>query len=141
MGLFVSFTGWVFIPFSFTNYLTNFNLSLLYILVISSIGVYSIFLAGWSSNSKYALLGSIRSINQLISYEICLSLITVLVSLLSASLNLIRIIYSQWSLWFCFPLWPMVPLFFICSLAETNRSPFDLPEAEAEIVAGFNLDY
>lgn len=141
LTLFISFNNWIFIPFSFTNYYTNFNLSLLYVLAISSIGVYGIFLSGWSSNSKYALLGSIRSINQIISYEVCLSLIIILIVLLSGSLNLINIVYFQWNSWFFFPLFPMALLFFICSLAETNRSPFDLPEAEAELVAGFNIDY
>ncbi len=141
LTLFISFNNWIFIPFSFTNYYTNFNLSLLYVLAISSIGVYGIFLSGWSSNSKYALLGSIRSINQIISYEICLSLIIILIVLLSGSLNLINIVYFQWNSWFFYPLFPMVFIFFICSLAETNRSPFDLPEAEAELVAGFNIDY
>ena len=106
--LLVSFTNWVFIPFSFTNYYTNFNLSLLYVLAISAIGVYGVFLAGWASNSKYALLGSIRSINQMISYEICLSLIIAVVVLLSGSLNLIDIVYSQWNQWFLFPLFPLV---------------------------------
>lgn len=141
LTLFIALTNWIFIPFSFTNYYTNFYLSLLYVLAVSSIGVYGIFLAGWSSNSKYAILGSIRSISQMISYEVCLSLIIVLIVLLSGSLNLIDIVSFQLNIWFFFPLFPMVFLFFICSLAETNRAPFDLPEAEAELVAGFNVDY
>jgi len=118
------------------------NNNLLFILVISSLGVYGIFLAGWSSNSKYALLGSLRSVSQMISYEVSISLIIIPIIILSGSLNLNDIILIQnQTIWFIFPLFPISIIFFISILAETNRAPFDLPEAEAELVAGYNVEY
>jgi len=142
LTLFLSFNAWIVIPNSFDSYLVDFNLSLLYILMISSIGVYSILLAGWSSNSKYALLGGLRSVSQMISYEVAISLLIIPILFFSGSLNLLDIVYVQSkSIWYVFPLLPLSLIFFISILAETNRSPFDLPEAEAELVAGYNIEY
>lgn len=133
---------WVFIPFSSLNYLTNFDFSLLLVYAISSIGVYGIVGAGWASNSKYAFLGSLRSAAQLISYEISIGLLLLPVAICSNSFNLIEIVNQQiLSSWFCLPLMPICVIFFVSLLAETNRAPFDLPEAEAEIVAGYNVEY
>jgi len=140
--LLVALTIWVFIPFSDLNYLTNFDFSLLFVYAISSIGVYGIVGAGWASNSKYAFLGSLRSAAQLISYEISIGLLLLPVALCANSYNLIEIVYQQGlSTWFFIPLLPISIIFFISLLAETNRAPFDLPEAEAEIVAGYNVEY
>ena len=140
--LVLSFSGWVIIPHSLDSYIIDLNLSLFYILVISALGVYGILLAGWSSNSKYALLGGLRSVSQMISYEISIGLIIVPILILSGSLNLIDIVFIQsQSVWYIFPLFPLGIIFFISILAETNRSPFDLPEAEAELVAGYNVEY
>lgn len=133
---------WVFIPFSDINYLTNFDFSLLFVYAISSIGVYGIIGAGWSSNSKYAFLGSLRSAAQLISYEVFIGLLLLPIAICANSFNLIEIVNQQsLSTWFCLPLLPTCIVFFISLLAETNRAPFDLPEAEAELVAGFNVEY
>lgn len=132
---------WVFIPFSELNYLTNFDFSLLFVYAISSIGVYGIIGAGWASNSKYAFLGSLRSAAQLISYEISIGLLLLPVAICANSYNLIEIVQQQSTVWFCIPLFPICVIFFISLLAETNRAPFDLPEAEAEIVAGYNVEY
>jgi len=109
---------------------------------VSSLGVYGTILSGWASNSKYAFLGSMRAAAQMISYEISLGLVLIPVVMLTGSLNLTEIVYSQ-SIkgWYCFPLFPLMVIFFISMLAETNRAPFDLPEAEAELVAGFNVEY
>jgi NADH-quinone oxidoreductase subunit H len=142
LTLFLSLSGWVIIPSSFDSYIVDINLSLIYVLVISSLGIYGVLLAGWSSNSKYALLGSLRSVSQMISYEIVISLTIVPVILLSGSLNLLIIVYIQsQSVWFICPLLPLGVIFFISILAETNRTPFDLPEAESELVAGYNIEY
>jgi NADH-quinone oxidoreductase subunit H len=133
---------WVFIPFSDINYLTNFDFSLLFIYAVSSIGVYGVIGAGWSSNSKYAFLGSLRSAAQLISYEVSIGLLLLPISICANSFNLIEIVNQQrLSTWFFIPLLPTFVVFFISLLAETNRAPFDLPEAEAELVAGFNVEY
>jgi NADH-quinone oxidoreductase subunit H len=133
---------WVFIPFSDLNYLTNFDFSLLFIYAISSIGVYGVIGAGWSSNSKYAFLGSLRSAAQLISYEVSIGLLLLPIAICANSFNLIEIVNQQnLSTWFFIPLLPTCVVFFISLLAETNRAPFDLPEAEAELVAGFNVEY
>jgi NADH-quinone oxidoreductase subunit H len=133
---------WVLIPFSNTNYLTNFDFSLLFIYALSSIGVYGVIGAGWSSNSKYAFLGSLRSAAQLISYEVSIGLLLLPISICANSFNLIEIVNQQKiGTWFCLPLLPTCIVFFISLLAETNRAPFDLPEAEAELVAGFNVEY
>lgn len=133
---------WVLIPFSDMNYLTNFDFSLLFIYALSSIGVYGVIGAGWSSNSKYAFLGSLRSAAQLISYEVSIGLLLLPIAVCSNSFNLIEIVNQQSiGTWFCLPLLPTCVVFFISLLAETNRAPFDLPEAEAELVAGFNVEY
>lgn len=133
---------WVFIPFSNQNYLTNFDFSLLFIYSISSIGVYGIIGAGWSSNSKYAFLGSLRSAAQLISYEVSIGLLLLPIAICANSYNLIEIVNQQnIGTWYFLPLLPGCIVFFISLLAETNRAPFDLPEAEAELVAGFNVEY
>ena len=138
IGLFI----WVLIPFSDINYLTNFDFSLLFIYALSSIGVYGVIGAGWSSNSKYAFLGSLRSAAQLISYEVSIGLLLLPISICANSFNLIEIVHQQSiGTWFCLPLLPTCIVFFISLLAETNRAPFDLPEAEAELVAGFNVEY
>jgi NADH-quinone oxidoreductase subunit H len=142
LTLFLSLIGWVAVPFNPLNPLITINTSLLYILVISSLGVYGILLAGWSSNSKYALLGSLRSVSQMISYEVSISLIVIPIILFSGSVSLSKIVYTQMStIWFIYPLFPLSVVFFISILAETNRVPFDLPEAEAELVAGYNVEY
>lgn len=140
--LFLSFISWVAISFDLNTQILNLNNSLLYVLVISALGVYGILLSGWSSNSKYALMGSLRSVSQMISYEVSISLIVIPIILLSGSLNLNQIIFIQEKIiWFLFPLLPLSVIFFISILAETNRAPFDLPEAEAELVAGYNVEY
>jgi NADH-quinone oxidoreductase subunit H len=136
-------TSWAVIPvdiYSRTNFLVS-DISLLYLFAISSLGVYGIILSGWSSNSKYAFLGSLRSSAQMISYEIFLALIFLAVLLLVNSLNLAEIVRAQTTSWLMAPLLPLAVVFFISILAETNRAPFDLPEAEAEIVAGYNIEY
>jgi len=132
----------VVIPFDFGNVIADINLGVLYIFAVSSMGVYGTILSGWASNSKYAFLGSLRSAAQMISYEVSIGLILVPIVLLSSSLNLTDIVYAQSVKgWFIFPLFPLSVIFFISMLAETNRAPFDLPEAEAELVAGFNVEY
>lgn len=142
LTLFLSFISWLAIPFEIYTRIFDLNNSLLYILVISSLGVYGILLSGWSSNSKYALLGALRSVSQMLSYEVSISLIILPIILLSNSLNLNTIIQTQKeTIWFIFPLLPIAIVFFISILAETNRAPFDLPEAEAELVAGYNVEY
>jgi len=133
--------NWVVIPFGNGWSSTDFNLGLLYLLALSSLSVHSIIMAGWSSNSKYAFLGALRSAAQMISYEIALSLILLSVILLSQSLNLNDIVMAQYNIWFFLPLFPLFLMFMICILAETNRHPFDLPEAEAELVSGYNVEY
>jgi NADH-quinone oxidoreductase subunit H len=133
--------GWAVIPFSENFVIADINVGVLYILAISSLGVYGIIMAGWASNSKYALLGAIRSSAQMISYEVSIGIIIANVILLSGSFNLSEIVMSQQNGWYIVPLFPMFILFFISTLAETNRHPFDLPEAEAELVAGYNVEY
>ena len=137
----LSIVGWGVIPFGFGRVLSDVNLGLLYIFMISSLGVYGIICAGWASNSKYAFLGALRSAAQMISYEISIGLIVISVIFVTGSLNLSFIILSQENVWFMFPLFPSFFLFGISALAETNRHPFDLPEAEAELVAGYNVEY
>jgi len=142
ISLFFSFLSWfaiVFNPFIITSSL---NYGILYNLVISSLSVYGIFLAGWSSNSKYALFGAIRGISQLISYEIATTFVILPIVLIAGSFNYNIILYKQLvSTWYIFPLFPLAICFMICALAETNRIPFDLVEAEAELVAGYNVEY
>lgn len=132
---------WAVIPVSEGVVLSDLNLGAIYLLAIGSMGVYGIMIAGWSSNSKYAFLGCLRSVAQMISYELPMGIIVMTVCMLVGSLNLSVIIESQKTIWFCIPLLPQFLLWFICCLAETNRAPFDLPEAEAELVAGYNVEY
>merc|ERR1712228_962912 len=136
-----SLLGWAVIPFSYQTVLADINLGILYIFSISSLSVYGILLAGWSSNSKYPFLGALRSAAQMISYEVSIGFIIVTVSLCAGSFNLSEIVNAQESIWFIFPLLPTFILFYISMLAETNRHPFDLPEAEAELVSGYNVEY
>jgi NADH-quinone oxidoreductase subunit H len=133
--------GWAVVPFSPNFVVADINVGVIYILAASSLGVYGIIIAGWASNSKYAFLGAIRSSAQMISYEVSIGLIIINVILLSGSLNLSQIILSQQEMWYIVPLFPVFILFFISILAETNRLPFDLPEAESELVAGYNVEY
>jgi NADH-quinone oxidoreductase subunit H len=133
--------AWAVIPFSEGMVLADINVGVTYLLATSSLGVYGIIIAGWASNSKYAFLGAIRSSAQMISYEVSIGLIIINVILLAGSLNLSEIILAQQDGWFIWPLFPMFILFFISTLAETNRLPFDLPEAESELVAGYNVEY
>jgi NADH-quinone oxidoreductase subunit H len=133
--------GWAVIPFSETFVVADLNVGVTYLLATSSLGVYGIILAGWASNSKYAFLGAIRSSAQMISYEVSIGLIIISVVLCAGSLNLSEIIKAQKEMWYVIPMFPMFILFFISALAETNRHPFDLPEAESELVAGYNVEY
>jgi NADH-quinone oxidoreductase subunit H len=137
----VSLLGWAVIPFGKGHVLVDLNVGLLYLLAISSLGVYGIITAGWASNSKYAFLGALRSAAQMVSYEVSIGLIIINVLLFTGSLNLSTIVTAQQAVWFCIPLMPLFIMFFISILAETNRLPFDLPEAEAELVAGYNVEY
>ena len=137
----LSQVAWAVIPFGEGLVLADLNAGLLYIFAISSLGVYGIITAGWSSNSKYAFLGSLRSAAQMVSYEVSLGLILITVLLCVGSLNLTQVVLAQQKVWFCIPLFPVLVMFFISCLAETNRAPFDLPEAEAELVAGYNVEY
>jgi NADH-quinone oxidoreductase subunit H len=140
--LFLSLVVWFFIPLTFQSY-TNFSLTLFYILMISVFEIYGILFSGWSSNSKYALLGGLRSTAQMVAYEIALGFILLCIVLFTGSVNLIDIVLIQYysMTWFFIPLLPLALIFSICMLAETNRTPFDLPEAEAELVAGYNVEY
>ena len=133
--------GWAVIPFSETFVVANLNVGVTYLLASSSLGVYGIIISGWASNSKYAFLGAIRSSAQMISYEVSIGLIIISVVLCAGSLNLSEIVLSQKDQWYILPMFPMFLLFFISALAETNRHPFDLPEAESELVAGYNVEY
>jgi NADH-quinone oxidoreductase subunit H len=137
----LSLIGWMVIPFSEHAVLADLNVGILYIFAISSLGVYGIIMAGWSSNSKYAFLGCLRSAAQMVSYEVSIGLIIISVLLCVGSLNFIDIVNAQKSVWFFIPLFPAFLMFFISALAETNRPPFDLPEAEAELVSGYNVEY
>jgi len=137
----LSLSGWIVIPFGNGFALSNLNIGLLYIFTISSLSVHSVIMAGWSSNSKYAFLGALRSAAQMISYEVSMGITIISVILLAGSLNLNDIVIAQQNLWYVIPLFPMFLIFFICALAETNRHPFDLPEAEAELVSGYNVEY
>lgn len=139
--LFLSFLGWAVIPFNAYNMYYNMDLSAFYILAISSLGIYGIIMSGWSSNSKYAFLASLRAIAQMVSYEISLGIIILPVIICSGSLRLSSIVVAQEGTWYVFPLLPLFIMFFISVLAETNRAPFDLAEAEAELVAGYNVEY
>ena len=131
--------AWAVIPFGENFVLSNINVGILYLFAISSLGVYGIIMGGWASNSKYPFLGAIRSAAQMVSYEVSIGIIIINVLVCVGSLNLSDIVLAQERIWFVFPLFPMFVIFFISALAETNRPPFDLPEAEAELVAGFSV--
>tara|TARA_B100001057_G_scaffold374164_1_gene378769 strand:- start:135 stop:1133 length:999 start_codon:yes stop_codon:yes gene_type:complete len=133
--------AWAVIPFSETQVLADINVGILYLFAVSSLGVYGIIMGGWASNSKYPFLGAIRSAAQMVSYEVSIGIIIINVLLCVGSLNLNDIVLAQQNLWFVIPLFPMFVIFFISALAETNRPPFDLPEAEAELVAGYQTEY
>ena len=133
--------AWAVIPFSATQVLADINVGILYLFAVSSLGVYGIIMGGWASNSKYPFLGAIRSAAQMVSYEVSIGVIIINVLLCVGSLNLNDIVEAQQNMWFVIPLFPMFVIFFISALAETNRPPFDLPEAEAELVAGYPTEY
>jgi NADH-quinone oxidoreductase subunit H len=145
MGPMLTFTlamlAWAVIPVNQGWAIADINVGILYLFAISSLGVYGIIIAGWASNSKYAFLGAMRSAAQMVSYEVSMGFVLVTVLLCVGSLNLTDIVLAQRTVWFCIPLFPMFVVFFISTLAETNRSPFDLPEGESEIVAGFFVEY
>ena len=137
----LALAAWAVIPFSESLVLSNINVGILYLFAISSLGVYGIIMGGWASNSKYPFLGAIRSAAQMVSYEVSIGIIIINVLLCVGSLNLNDIVLAQKNIWFVIPLFPMFVIFFISALAETNRPPFDLPEAEAELVAGYQTEY
>jgi len=137
----LSLIAWAVIPFSKEIVLSNINVGILYLFAVSSLGVYGIIIGGWASNSKYPFLGAIRSAAQMVSYEVSIGIIIINVLLCVGSLNLSQIVLAQKNVWFIFPLFPMFVVFFISTLAETNRPPFDLPEAESELVAGYQTEY
>ena len=133
--------AWAVVPFSNKLVLANINVGILYLFAVSSLSVYGIIMGGWASNSKYPFLGAIRSAAQMVSYEVSIGIIIINVLLCVGSLNLNDIVLAQKNVWFIFPLFPMFVVFFISALAETNRPPFDLPEAESELVAGYQTEY
>jgi len=137
----LALAAWAVIPFGESLVLSNINVGILYLFAISSLGVYGIIMGGWASNSKYPFLGAIRSAAQMVSYEVSIGIIIINVLLCVGSLNLNDIVLAQENVWFVIPLFPMFVVFFISALAETNRPPFDLPEAEAELVAGYQTEY
>jgi NADH-quinone oxidoreductase subunit H len=137
----LSLMAWAVIPFDNGVVIANINVGILYLFAISSLGVYGVVMAGWASNSKYAFLGALRSAAQMVSYEVSMGFVIVTVLLCVGSLNLTAIVEAQRTVWFCLPLLPMFVVFFVSILAETNRLPFDLPEGESELVAGFFVEY
>ncbi len=137
----LALVAWAVIPMSENFVLADINVGILYIFAISSLGVYGIIMGGWASNSKYPFLGAIRSAAQMVSYEVSIGIIIINVLLCVGSLNLKDIVLAQEKIWFVIPLFPMFVIFFISALAETNRPPFDLPEAESELVAGYQTEY
>jgi len=137
----LALVAWAVIPFSDELVLADINVGILYLFAVSSLGVYGIIMGGWASNSKYPFLGAIRSAAQMVSYEVSIGIIIINVLLCVGSLNLTDIVNAQQNLWFVIPLFPMFVVFFISALAETNRPPFDLPEAEAELVSGYQTEY
>ena len=141
LTMFLAMSAWAVIPFDEGWAVADINLGILYVLAISSLGVYGVIMGGWASNSKYPFLGALRSAAQMVSYEVSIGLVIITVLLCVGSLNLTDIVLAQKNIWFCVPLFPMFVVFFISALAETNRPPFDLPEAESELVAGFMVEY
>ena len=139
--MFLALSAWAVIPISAGWAVADINVGILYIFAISSLGVYGIIMGGWASNSKYPFLGAMRSAAQMVSYEVSIGLVIITVLLCVGSLNLTEIVMAQKTIWFAVPLFPMFVVFFISALAETNRPPFDLPEAESELVAGFMTEY
>ena len=137
----LSLVSWTVIPFGNEIVVSDINLGILYLFAVSSLNIYSILLAGWSTNSKYAFLGAVRSTAQMVSYEIALGFIILNVVICAGSFNLTTIVESQQKVWYILPLLPMFIVFYIAMLAETNRPPFDLPEAESELVSGYNVEY
>ena len=137
----ISLMGWAVIPYDKYSFLAELNTGMIYLFAVSSLGVYGIIMSGWSSNSKYAFLGALRSTAQMVSYEVSLGFILIILILCSGSFNLNTIIESQKNTWFIIPFFPLFLMFFVSGLAETNRHPFDLPEAEAELVSGYNVEY
>ena len=137
----LSLVAWAVIPFDEGVVLSDINVGVLYLFAISSLGVYGIIMAGWASNSKYPFLGALRSAAQMVSYEVSIGFVIITVLLCVGSLNLTDVVNAQRELWFFIPLFPMFVIFFVSALAETNRHPFDLPEAEAELVAGYQVEY
>ena len=137
----LALVAWAVIPFGEGLVLADINVGILYLFAISSLGVYGIIMAGWASNSKYAFLGALRSAAQMVSYEVSMGLVIINVLLCVGSLNLTAIVEAQRGMWFALPLFPMFIVFFISTLAETNRAPFDLPEGESELVAGYFVEY
>jgi len=141
LTLILSLIAWAVIPISSTYVIANINIGILYLFAVSSFGVYGVIIAGWASNSKYPFLGALRSAAQMISYEVSIGFVIITVLICVGSLNLIDIVESQKNMWFAIPLLPMFVIFIISALAETNRLPFDLPEDEATLVAGFFTEY
>jgi len=137
----ISLMGWAIIPYDKYSVLSDINIGVLYLFAVSSLGVYGIIMSGWSSNSKYAFLGALRSAAQMVSYEVSIGFIIVTIVICVGSFNLIEIIETQKFVWFVIPFFPLFLMFFVSALAETNRHPFDLPEAEAELVSGYNVEY
>lgn len=137
----VSLAAWAVVPFDVGLVFADINVGILYLFAVSSLGVYGVIIAGWASNSRYAFLGALRSAAQMVSYEVSIGLVIVTVLLCVGSLNLTKIVEAQKTVWFALPLLPMFVVHFISALAETNRTPFDLPEAEAELVAGYMVEY
>ena len=137
----LSLVAWAVMPFGAGLVLADINVGILYLFAISSLGVYGIIMAGWASNSRYAFFGALRSAAQMVSYEVSMGFVIITVLVFVGSLRLTDIVLAQENLWFAIPLFPMFIIFFVSTLAETNRAPFDLPEAEAELVAGYNVEY
>ena len=137
----LSLVAWAVIPFDEGLVIADINVGILYLFAVSSLGVYGVIMAGWASNSKYAFLGALRSAAQMVSYEVSMGLVIITVLLCAGSLNLSQIVEAQRGMWFALPLLPMFVVFFISTLAETNRAPFDLPEGESELVAGYFVEY
>ena len=141
LAFILSLVAWAVIPFDEGLVIADINVGILYLFAVSSLGVYGVIMAGWASNSKYAFLGALRSAAQMVSYEVSMGLVIITVLLCAGSLNLSEIVEAQRGMWFALPLLPMFVVFFISTLAETNRAPFDLPEGESELVAGYFVEY